>query len=308
MPAPIPFSVLTDEGEWHSFPAPASNLGQLAIDRDGFKWAIITSTSQGILVFDDNGTFEDTSDDRTRIISTSNSNLPDNEIFSIEADKDGDIWVGTVDGVIVFECGQSVFDADICTGNLRIVEENFVDDETENLLKGERVNAIGIDGGNRKWFGTSNGIFVQDANGTENIAFFDESNSPLLDNNIIDIAFDDETGVVYIGTDRGVISMRGEAIRGNMLNDEKIYAFPNPVHPDYDGPIAIKGLAMNANVKITDVSGALIFEGRSLGGQIIWDGRDYNGRKASTGVYLVFSTADNTLNPSAATTKILFIK
>ncbi len=305
--APEPISVFTNEGEWHSFPAPASNLGQMAIDRDGFKWSIITSTSQGILVYDDNGTFEDTSDDRSRIISTSNSNLPDNQVFSIEADKDGDIWVGTVDGVIVFECGQSAFDSDICAGNLRIVDENFVDDETENLLKGERVNAIGVDGGNRKWFGTSNGIFVQDASGTENIAFFDESNSPLLNNNIIDIAFDDDNGVVYIGTDQGVISMRGDAVRGNPLNDEKIYAFPNPVHPDYDGPIAIKGLAMNANVKITDVSGALIFEGTSLGGQIIWDGRDYNGRKASSGVYLVFSTADNTFNPSAATTKILFI-
>lgn len=305
---PEPFSVLTNEGEWHSFGSPAVNLGQLAIDREGYKWAIIQGTSQGIVVFDDNGTLEDTSDDRTRIITTNDSNLPDNQVFSIEADKDGDIWVGTLDGVVVFECGQSAFDTGVCAGNRRVVEENFVDSETENLLKGERVNAIGIDGGNRKWFGTSNGVFVQDATGTENIAFFDESNSPLLNNNILDIAFDDDTGVAYIGTDRGVISIRGEAIAGNAVNDPKIYAFPNPVSPDYDGPIAIKGLANNADVKITDISGALIFEGRSLGGQIIWDGRDYNGRKASTGVYLVFSTADNTLNPSAATTKILFIK
>ncbi len=303
-----PFSVLTDEGIWHSFDSPVNNLNQLAIDRVGYKWAMVNGTSQGLVVFDDNGTLEDTSDDRTRVLSTSNSNLPDNQVLSVEADKDGDIWVGTIDGVIVFECGQSAFDEGVCTGNRRVVTGNVVDNEDENLLKGERVNAIGIDGGNRKWFGTSNGVFVQDASGTENINFFDESNSPLLDNNIIDIAFDDDTGDVYIGTQKGVISIRGEATRGNPLNDPEIYAFPNPVRPDYDGPIAIKGLANNANVKITDLSGALIFEGRSQGGQAIWDGRDYNGRKASTGVYLVFSTADNTINPSAAVTKILFIK
>ena len=306
--APEPISVLTNEGEFHKFDVPLTNLGQLAIDRAGYKWAIVDGTSQGLLVFDDNGTFEDPTDDRTRILTTNNSNLPDNQVFSVEADLDGDIWVGTVDGVVVFECGQSAFDTDVCSGNRRVVDENFVDDETENLLKGERVNAIGIDGGNRKWFGTTNGVFVQDANGTQNIGFFDENNSPLFSNNIIDIAFDDDTGEVYIGTERGVISIRGEAIAGNSINDANIYAFPNPVRPDYDGPIAIKGLANNANVKITDVSGALIFEGRSIGGQAIWDGRDYNGRKASTGVYLVFSTADNLIDPSAAVTKILFIK
>ena len=302
-----PFCVFTSEGEWFSFESPVTNINQLAIDRVGYKWAIVNGTSQGLVVFDDNGTLEDTSDDRTRVLTTNNSNLPDNQVLSIEADKDGDIWVGTIDGVLVFECGQSAFDSDICSGNRRVVEENVVDDETENLLKGERINAIGVDGGNRKWFGTSNGIFVQDASGTENIEFFDESNSPLLDNNIIDIAFDDESGEVFIGTQKGVVSIRGEAIAGGPTNDSEIYAFPNPVSPDYEGPIAIKGLANNANVKITDLSGALIFEGRSLGGQAIWDGRDYNGRKAATGVYLVFSTADNTFNPSAAATKILFI-
>ena len=306
--APEPFSVMTNEGEWHSFEAPLTNLGQLAIDRAGYKWAIVNGTSQGLLVFDDNGTFEDASDDRTRILTTNNSNLPDNEVLSVEVDKDGDIWVGTIDGVLVFECGQSAFNPDVCSGNRRVVDENEIDDETENLLKGEQINAIGIDGGNRKWFGTSNGVFVQDASGTQNIDFFDESNSPLPSNNILDIAFDDESGEVFIGTSKGVVSIRGEAIEGGTVNDAEIYAFPNPVVPDYDGPIAIKGLANNANVKITDLSGALIFEGRAIGGQAIWDGRDYNGRKASTGVYLVFSTADNTVNPSAAVTKILFIK
>ena len=305
--APDAISVLTNEGEWDSINVPLTNLGQLVIDRQGYKWAIVNGTAQGILVFDENGTIDDTSDDRTRIITTNNSNLPTNEVLCLEADKQGDIWVGTTDGVVVFECGSSAFESS-CIGNKRVVEENEVDDESENLLKGEVVNTIGIDGADRKWFGTSSGVFVQDDNGTKNIAFYNEENSPLLDNDVLDIAFNDETGDVYIGTEKGVIRLRGEAISGGVVNSSNIYAFPNPVRPNYDGPIAIKGVAENANIKITDISGVLIYETTALGGQAIWDGRDYNGRKASTGVYLVFSTADGINNPDAASTKILFIK
>ena len=305
--APNAISVYTNEGVWKNFSVPLTNLGQLAIDRQGYKWAIVAGTGQGILVFDDNGTIDDPSDDRTRIITTNNSNLPDNQVLCLEADKQGDIWVGTTDGVVVFECGSSAFE-ESCIGNKRVVVENEIDDESENLLKGEVVNTIGIDGADRKWFGTSSGVFVQDDNGTKNIAFYNEDNSPLLDNNITDIAFNDETGDVFIGTEKGLIQLRGEAIAGGPVNSSNIYAFPNPVRPEYDGPIAIKGLAENANVKITDISGVLIFETTALGGQAIWDGRDYNGRKASTGVYLVFSTADGLISPDAATAKILFIK
>ncbi len=305
--APFPISVLTNEGVWDSFDLGTTNIGQLTIDRLGYKWAIIFGTSQGLIVFDDNGTLADKSDDRSRIITTNNSNLPDNQVLCIETDKEGDIWVGTTDGVVVFECGSSALDPS-CIGNKRIVEENEVDDESENLLKGEVINTIGIDGANRKWFGTSSGIFVQDDNGTSNIAFYNEDNSPLLDNNVLDIAFDDVTGDVYVGTEKGLISLRGEAIAGARVHSPEIYAYPNPVRPDYDGPIAIKGLAENANVKITDISGVLMYETTALGGQAIWDGKDYNGRKAATGVYLVFSTADNIVTPDAASTKILFIK
>jgi len=303
--APNAISVLSNEGEWDSIDVSLTNLGQLVIDRQGYKWAVVNGTAQGILIFDENGDIDDVDNYRTRVLTTNNSNLPTNEVLCLEADKDGDIWVGTTDGVVVFECGSSAFE-ESCIGNKRVVD--VVGEELENLFKGEVINTIGIDGANRKWFGTSSGVFVQDDNGTESIAFFNEDNSPLLDNNVTDIAFNDETGDVFIGTNKGLIQLRGEAISGGQVNSSNIYTYPNPVRPEYDGPIAIKGLAENANVKITDLSGVLMFETTALGGQAIWDGRDYNGRKASTGVYLVFSTADGIINPDAASTKILFVK
>lgn len=306
--APKPISVFTAEGEWISYSVPSiTSLNQVAIDDLGYKWFVLTGTQQGLLVFDDAGTLTDTSDDRFRIITTNNSQLPDNIVNCVEVDRDGDVWVGTINGVVVFECGSIVFDPESCLGSLRIVQENSFDDEDEYLLKGENVNTIAVDPANRKWFGTSNGVFVQDANGDQQVARFDDTNSPLFDNNIIDIAVNQENGEVFIGTDKGVISVRGDAIEGGVVNRTDAYAFPNPVRPDYTGPIAIRGLAENANVKITDISGGLIFETTALGGQAVWDGRDYNGRKASSGVYLVFSSNNNINNPDAIVTKILIV-
>jgi len=113
-----------------------------------------------------------------------------------------------------------------------------------------------------------------------------------------------------VATAGGIMSLRSDAIDGTPLHSDEVYAFPNPVRPDYDGPIAIRGLARDAVVKITDVTGAILFETRSLGGQAIWDGKDLNGQQAETGVYLVFSTAgsDGFNKPDALVTKILVVK
>ena len=112
-----------------------------------------------------------------------------------------------------------------------------------------------------------------------------------MSNRIIDIAIDQTNGIVYIATNGGIMSVRTDAIEGEVIHSEQVYAWPNPVRPDHDGPIAIKGLARDAVVKITDIRGQILFETRSLGGQAIWDGRDLTGQAATTGVYLVFSSA-----------------
>ncbi|MEM1121691.1 MAG: hypothetical protein AAGJ18_14665 [Bacteroidota bacterium] len=298
-----PISVLKNNGEWRSFNAPVKGLQQLAIDPSGYKWFVVPG--EGVLVFDDNGTIDNVNDDRTKLFTPSNSEMLTSLANCVEVDLDGDVWVGTAQGPVIFDCGSGVFEAN-CTGRLRRVEQ---DGFGANLLATENVQTIAIDGANRKWIGTNNGLFIQSPDGGEQIAFFNTSNSPLFDNTIIDIAIDDETGEAFIGTNQGVISLRGEAVMGRPVNGPNVYAFPNPVRPEYDGPIAIKGLARDANVKITDINGQLIFETAALGGQAIWDGRDFSGRKASTGVYLVFSTSQTRLlaSPNTAVAKILFI-
>lgn len=301
-----PISVFKNDGTWQSFSTGGSclnetQLTQVVVDQNGYKWFVDISSNAGLLVLDTGEDLNRTNDDRCKLFTASNSELPTNRVNAIEIDLDGDIWVATTEGVAVFQC----FDAFDQNCDFFIPKTDQDENNLGLLLRSEDVRTIAVDGANRKWFGTTNGIFVQSPDGTQEIARFTAENSPLLDNTIADIAINPNSGEVFIGTASGVISYRGEATEGGSVNSTNVYAFPNPVRPEYDGLIAIEGLAENANVKITDVNGQLIYETEALGGRAIWNGQDYNGRRASSGVYLVFATSDNTFNPDAIVTKIL---
>ena len=299
-----PIAVLKTDGTLRNFSgAPVNNLFQVAVDRNGYKWFVVAFNG-GIMVYDSGADIDNPADDRYKVFTTANSVLPSNTVYCVEVDLDGDVWVGTQQGTVSFECGSNVFDAN-CKGSRRIIN---VDGFNGYLLENEEIRSIAVDGANRKWFGTATGIFVQSASGEVQEAHFTNTNSPLFDNAIIDIAIDPVTGEVWIGTAKGLISYRAEATTGGKLNTPKPFAYPNPVRPDYDGPIAIYGLAGNANVKITDVSGNLVYEGKAYGGQAVWDGRDYLGRRAASGVYLIFATSSELFeNPDAVIAKVVIL-
>ena len=300
-----PISVLKSNGTWESFDAPSAfkRITDVIVDYNGFKWFATKSSGNGngILVFDE-GDLNIAGDERYAVLTADNSLLPNNDVISLAVDNDGEIWVGTSQGTIVFECSYAVFDGE-CLGRPIVTS---ADDFGDYLLKAQTINTILVDGANRKWFGTTAGIFVQSEDGEEEVLRFNVDNSPLFSNNITALSMNHQTGEVYIGTDRGLISYKSDATRGEEVHTESnVVAYPNPVRPDYEGLIAIRGLVENANVKITDINGVLIYETRANGGQAIWDGRDYNGRKAASGVYLVFSARRDGLD--AMVTKILFI-
>ena len=305
--APEPLVVYTVDSVWHSYDIPQNqHIANVQIDLQGYKWMAVTGFGGGVIVFDDNGTLADPTDDRTRLISSGNSELPNNTVRSIEVDNDGNVWVGTSEGAVVFECGASVFDTDVCTGVHRKV---VVDGDVAFLLETEDVYAIATDGGNRKWFGSRNGIFIQSPDGEDQIMRFTSDNSPLYDNNIIHLEFDETTGIMWIASNKGLQSVKTETLGADDKHANEVYAYPNPVRPEYNGPIAIKGLVNDANVKITDMNGRLVFETTALGGQAIWDGNDYNGRRADTGVYLVFSSGGPAFGtPDSFVSKIFVVK
>lgn len=300
-----PLSIRTPSDEWQSYALSGSkNTADIVIDDENNKWIIAVGLNGGVIVFNEGQDIKNTSDDKIRFINRSNSQIPGDKINSICIDLDQNIWIGTNRGPIVFRCSDPYNNGN-CPGRIPIVT---VDGIGALLLKDEDILSIEVDGANRKWFGTRNGIFIQSADGTENIDKLDTKNSPLLDNRIIDLAYNPTTGEMFILTGLGIQSFKTETTGAKATHDRVVTVFPNPVRPDYSGPIAIKGLARDANVKITDVNGRLVFETQAFGGQAIWDGRDYNGIKAATGVYLVFSSAGSLLNSvDTHVTKILIV-
>ncbi|GIV34920.1 MAG: hypothetical protein KatS3mg031_2455 [Chitinophagales bacterium] len=302
-----PIIALQDDGTWFSFTAPGvkgNQLERLLVDDYDQKWIVIPRVSnQSLLVFNHGQDLTSTTDDQYKIYGTGqgNGNLPSNEVYALAKDLDGEIWVGTAQGIAVFYCPGAVFSQSGCEAQQIIVTQNGV---AGYLLETERVSAIAVDGGNRKWVGTSNGVFLLSPDGTRQIAYYTVDNSPLLSNVITDIAIDHSTGEVFIGTSRGIVSIRGEATEGGAQHTQ-VMVFPNPVRADYEGPIAIKGLANNATVKITDTAGRLFYETKALGGQAVWNGRNYHGEKAKTGVYLIFSSGED--GSSSYVTKFLII-
>ena len=179
------------------------------------------------------------------------------------------------------------------------------DGNVQILLETESVTTIEIDGANRKWIGTQNsGAFLISEDGTTQVLHFNEDNSPLPSNEIKDIEINGELGEVFFGTSKGVFSYRGSATAGGDFYSE-VYAYPNPVRPEFDGTIVIKGLLRDSDVKITDASGNLVFETTSFGGQALWNGRTFDNQKVSSGVYLVFASSED--GSLAVVTKIAII-
>jgi streptogramin lyase len=295
-------------GTWYAYEVPGlggATLADIVIDDIGQKW-IMAPRGVGLVVFNDGETLEFTGDDQSRRLTQNagNGNLASNEVFCLEADLDGEIWVGTNNGISVFYSPESVFSGNDFDSQQILVEQ---DGYVGYLLENESVTAIAVDGANRKWVGTSNaGVFLLSEDGTEEVFHFTTENSPLYSDQITAIGVDQLSGEVFIGTDKGIISYRGTATWGTPeFEKEDVYAYPNPVEPDYDGLIAIKGLVRDADVKIADVAGNVVFATTAEGGQAIWDGNKQTGGRAQSGVYLVF--ASNEDGKETFVTKILFI-
>lgn len=228
----------------------------------------------------------------------------------VAQDHKGDLWLGTNGGIKVIYDGYKAFSnggngekSPVTCSNIIIDNGEFV----EYLMAYENVSCIAVDGANRKWIGTmSGGLYLISDNGQEELLHFTTQNSPLLSNRILSLAIHPRSGEIFIGTDQGLISYHGTATYATTTPDDDIHAYPNPVEPDYEGPIAIKGFTRNALVHITDAAGHVVYSTRALGGQAIWYGRTNSGTRVASGVYYVFASDEEKGNRSV--TKILVIR
>jgi ligand-binding sensor domain-containing protein len=217
-------------------------------------------------------------------------------------DQSGAIWVGTDRGIGIIQCGADLFSAAKCDASLPVVQQ---DNFAGLLLANEVVNDIKVDGADRKWVATKNGVWLLSADGQKVVYRFTNTNSKLLSNQVFSIVVHATTGEVFFMTAAGICSFRSTATRA-LQEIKKPFVFPNPVPSGYTGAIAIKELPNNAWVKITELDGRLVYQTRSLGGQAIWHGKNYKGERVNSGAYLIIvSNQDNTDQVAG---KIFFIK
>ncbi|AYA37419.1 T9SS C-terminal target domain-containing protein [Hymenobacter oligotrophus] len=281
-PGLFKFSPATNS--WQAAPAfPGSgNLERLVFDDLGHAWVSRDRRSTpGLLAYNpQNNSY--------RSFTIASYNLPAVNVRDLVKDRNGDIWAATDAGVAVYSNPGQVFDADAPDFVRPAVRRG--EGRGNELLYSEVVNAIAVDGANRKWFGTDNGLWLFSPDGDEGLFHFTTDNSPLPTNRIVDVAVDDYTGEVWVATEGGLVSYRGSAtVTEGKIECAKV--FPNPVRAEYSGQVGISGLANNAEVKITDVTGTLVYQTRATGGTVVWNLTDYNGRRVQSGVYLVL-TAD----------------
>jgi len=264
--------------------------------------------ANGLVGLQHQGTLDDPSDDKYIQLTTGEllGNLPSNKITALAADFDGELWIGTDAGFAVlynangsFAAGAGNYDAQ------RILipfEGNY-----EEVLGDASITDIEVDGGNRKWISLANaGLVLLSSDGTQIIAQYTEDNSPLISNTIYDIEINQQTGELYIVTDKGLVSFRIDATYEDP-SYETLNVFPNPVKPDYFGPITIQGIRYNSDVKVTDAAGNLIYKTLSNGGTATWNGQNLNGEKVPTGVYF-FWTANNYQGGERKVAKVLVIR
>ncbi len=278
------------DGKWLSFSIPflhsENAVSQILIDEFGYKW-IVSPKGNGLFCFDDRGTPDNPSDDRWRYFrqGAGQGNLPSSTVGCIALDRDGFLWVGTSKGVCVIECLEDPF-----SGSCEAFQPVVQFDRFAGFLFGdEEVRTMAVDGANRKWIGTRNGVWLVSADGSKVIHRFSDRNSPLLNNLVHRITVAPLTGEVFISTFDGICSFRGTATEAE-ASAGKVLVFPNPVPPGYSGTIAIRGLMRDGIVKITEPDGRLVYQTRALGGQAVWNGQNYHGARVSSGVYLVIAT------------------
>lgn len=205
----------------------------------------------------------------------------------VTEDKNQDIWIGTNIGPLLLYKKDITSDTPIFTQVK--VPRNDGTNYADYLLSGVDISCIAIDGSNRKWFGTNgNGIYVISNDCLTQIYHFTTNNSNLLSNNIEAIAINEQTGEVFAGTDKGLCSYMSDASSpNNEMTKDKVWAYPNPVKPDYTGLITITGLSFDADIKIVTTNGILVNQGRSNGGTYTWNGKDLKGQKVASGIYMV---------------------
>ncbi|MBN2028811.1 hypothetical protein JW824_01065 [bacterium] len=243
-------------------------LTHIVVDSENRKWiGSGPPTPQGIFILDDHHSPSDKSDDPPVERLATSSGLESNEITALAVGKDGSIWIGTPKGLHVY------FDG-VLNRRYGPLSNN--------------ITALVVDGVNNLWVGTAEGLSLF-ANDTYSWSHYTTDNSDLADNYIASLFMDNNTGILYIGTNQG-LSQLTTPYSEPRDDLSQFFIYPNPFIPTTESLMTIDNLAWNTSVSIFTLSGFLVrrFSSNEISGKrLLWDGTDENGEPSSGGIYLV---------------------
>ncbi len=274
---------------------------------------VLYGTSQwesGILCIDTKGNYSQPGNfvmnQHRSFTDTEGNTITPQRVLAMAEDKDGKIWCGTNEGLFVVNHPSELMNTNL-TVKRPLVPRNDGTNFGDYLLETEKIYQIAVDPTNRKWIATEgSGVYLVSADGTEIIENFTSENSPLPSSIVYSVACDPHSNKVYFGTANGVLSYNSTSSPASEDLSE-VYAYPNPVRPDYHGWITVSGLMDNSLVKIADMAGNVLHQGVSEGGSFVWDGCDVSGNRVKSGVYMVYVSSNASGSNSAAVTKIVVI-
>jgi ligand-binding sensor domain-containing protein len=282
-------AVRTSGGSWRTLPVliggiPAGSLADypvdraLAVDASDNLWTVVRSEGlKGIVCMGNQGRIDSVA--RFRISSA--NGLPSDDIRTIIVDKENDIWVGTDHGVGI------ITDPDNPTRSGAIAPYRPLD--------GLVINTIAVDALNQKWIGTTEGVILYSPDGTQPLASYtvENTNGKLIDDNVLSVAVDQQSGTVYFGTAFGLASLTTSAAAPKESFDQ-LSVYPNPYRVPNAVPLTVDGLVANSGLKILTIDGRLVRELKTPGGRLgFWDGTDVNGKVVATGIYLVVGYSED---------------
>ncbi len=260
------------------------NCNQILVDSNKQAWVAAYGTGLFLYKNDGNFTQPNASNSKLLVNLAGKGGLPSNNIICVAQDKSNNIWVGTDQGIYVFYSPGSILTQSSGWDAQPIYVQQ--DGQTQLLLQTNVVNSIFVDGANNKWVGTfTSGLFCFSPDGQIELQHFTIDNSPIFSNNVLNVSVSGKTGEVFISTDKGLQSFQNIVTEG-LTNFDDVYAYPNPVKPGYTGPILIHGMISGATVKIVDGGGNFVYETTSEGGQAVWYGENFKGKRVASGVYM----------------------
>lgn len=293
--------VLKTSGQWQSYALPCVEPSLLyatkgvLVDRNNTKWVM---TRIGAIGFNENS-------NKCIIINEKEETgaMPSRDVRTLAIDKNNKLWIGTIKGLRVLPSVDSFLTQQTLEPKPVIIMEDGL---AQELLYQQLITDIVVDGANNKWIGTAgSGVFYISSDGQKTFNIFTKENSPLPSNTINDIEINEITGEVFIATEAGMVSYKGNATAG--AEDLKnVVVFPNPVRPNFTGEVSITGLMDKCNVKITDVNGNLVYEAIAQGGTIQWDTKAFGKYKVASGVYIVHISSEDGVE--VETKKIMIIR